>query len=106
MIENNNVFSEFTYDVGKITQEFHVKLKKEAELRKQRPSKVPMLYRDRLEILLKELQPAGIIREMGSDVEMCLLFTNPVIILPKGDTVKLVIDAGFLNSTTDLSNYS
>ena len=106
LIENNDVFSKFTYDVGKITQEFHVKLKKDAELRKQRPSKVPLHYRERLEILLNELQRAGIIRKMGSDVEMGSLFTNPIIILPKGDTVKLVIDARYLNSITDLSNYS
>ena len=106
LIENNDVFSKFTYDVGKITQEFHVKLKKDAELRKQRPSKVPLHYRDRLEILLNELQRAGIIREMGSGVEMGSLSTNPIIILPKGDTVKLVIDARYLNSITDLSNYS
>ena len=106
LIENNDVFSEFTYDVGKITQKFHVKLKKDAELRKQRPFKVPLHCRDRLEILLNELQRAGIIREMGSDVEMGSVFTNPIIILPKGDTVKLVIDARYLNSITDLSNYS
>ena len=81
-------------------------MKKDAELRKQRPSKVPLHYRDRLEILLKELQRAGIIREMGSDLEMGSLFTNPIIILPKGDTVKLAIDARYLNSITDLSNYS
>ena len=68
-------------------------MKKDAELRKQRPSKVPLHYRDRLENLLNELQPAGIIREMGSDVEMSSLFTNPIIILPEWDTVKLVIDA-------------
>ena len=43
---------------------------------------------------------------MGSDVEMGSLFTNPIIILPKGDTVKLVIDARYLNSITNLSNYS
>ena len=89
-----------------MTQDFHVKLIKDAELRKQRPSKVPFHYRDRLEILLNELQRAGIFREMGSDVEMVLLFTNPIIILLKGDTVKLVIDARYLNSITDLSNYS
>ena len=41
LIENNDVFSKFTYDVRKITQQFHVKLKKDAEIRKQRPSKVP-----------------------------------------------------------------
>ena len=43
---------------------------------------------------------------MGSDVEMGSLFTNPIIILPKGDTDKLVIDARYLTSITDLSNYS
>ena len=43
---------------------------------------------------------------MGSDVEMGSLFINPIIILLKGDTVKLVIDARYLNSITDLSNYS
>ena len=64
LIENNDVFSKFTYDVEKITQEFLVKLKKDAELRNQRPSKVPLHYGDRLEILLNEPQRAGIIREM------------------------------------------
>ena len=82
--------------------EFHVKLKKDAELRKQRPSKVPLHYRDRLEILPNELQRAGIIREKGSDVEMGSLFSNPIITLPKGDSVKLMIDARYLNSITDL----
>ena len=81
-------------------------MKKDAELRKQRPSKVPLHYRDQLEVLLNALQRAGIIREMGSDVEVGSLFTNPIIILTKGDTVKLVIDARYLNSITDFSNYS
>ena len=83
LIENNDVFSKFTYDVGKISREFHVKFKKDAELWKQRPSKVPLLYKDRLEILLNELQRAGIIREMGGDVEVGSLYTSPIIILPK-----------------------
>ena len=37
---------------------------------------------------------------MGSE------FINPIIILPKGNIVKLVIDARYLNSITDLSRYS
>ena len=76
-------------------------MKKDDELRKQPPSRVPLHYRDRLEVLLNELQQAGIFRGMGSDVEMGSLFTNPLIILPKGDTVKMVIDARYLNSITD-----
>ena len=43
---------------------------------------------------------------MGSDVELGSLFTNPIIISPKRDTVKLVIDARYLNYTIDLSNYT
>ena len=65
-----------------------------------------MHYRGRIEILLNELQRARIIREIGSDVEMGSLFTNPIIILPKEDTVKLLIDARYLNSITYLSNYT
>ena len=105
-VENNEILSKFTYDVEKITQGFRVNLKKNTELRKQPPSKFRLHYRERLEILLNELQRSGIVRELGSDVEKCSLFTNPIIILPKRDTVKLVIEARYLNSITDLSNYS
>ena len=43
---------------------------------------------------------------MGDDDEMGSLFVNPIILMPKHDYVKLVIDARFLNSVTDLTNYS
>ena len=33
-------------------------------------------------------------------------FINPIIIIPKGNIVKLVIDAKYLNSITDLNRYS
>ena len=106
LVKNKDVFSKFIYDVEKITQEFHVKLDEDAELLKQRPSKVPLQYRDRLENLLSALQRAGVIREMEIDVEMCSLFAIPIIILPKRDTVKLVIDTRYFNSFTGLSKLS
>jgi len=37
--------------------------------------------------------------EMGNE------FINPIIILLKGDTIKIVLDARYLNSVTDLSSY-
>ena len=43
---------------------------------------------------------------MGNDKEMGSEFINQIIILPKGNIVKLVIDARYLNSITDLSRYS
>ena len=43
---------------------------------------------------------------MGGDDELGSLFVNPIILPPKADYVKLVIDARCLNSITDLTNYS
>ena len=106
LVKNNDVSSKVTYDVGRITQEFYVKLTKDDELRKQRPSQIPLHYRVRLELLLNELHRVGIIRELGNDFEMGSFFTNPIIILPKGNTVKLVFDARYLNSNISLLSYS
>ena len=43
---------------------------------------------------------------MGDDTETGSSFINLVIILPKGNIVKLVLDARYLNSITELSKYS
>ena len=43
---------------------------------------------------------------MGDENEMRSLFVNQIILMPKNDYVKLVIDARYLNSVTDLRNYS
>ena len=106
--ENIDVYSCHKYDVGKLRQPFNIPLQKDAKLRKQRPSKVPLQYRDKLNELLKELEENKIIREMGkeNDTEMGTAFINPIIILPKGNLIKIVIDARYLNSITDLTTYS
>ena len=44
-------------------------------------------------------------REMCDDDEMEFLFANPIILMPKKDCVKLVIDARYLNSVTDLTKF-
>ena len=62
--------------------------------------------KEKLEKLLTQLEDADIIREMGDDDEMGSLFLNPIILMPKNDYVKLVIDEKYLNSVTDLTNYS
>ena len=43
-------------DVGKIATPFRIRLKPNAQLIKQHPSKVPIHYRDKLNTLLKELE--------------------------------------------------
>ena len=92
--------------MGKTRQNFHVTLKPNIELKRQRPSKVPLHLKEKVEKLLTQLKEADIIREMGDDDEMGSLFVNPIILMPKNDYVKLAIDARYLNSVTDLTNYS
>ena len=101
-----DIYSRHKFDVGKTRQKFHVTLKPKAELKRQRPSKVPLHLKEKLEKLLTQLKDANIIQEMGGDYEMGSLFVNPIILMPKNDYVELVIDARYLNSVTDLTNYS
>ena len=106
LTKNKDVFSQHKYDVGKIKQRFHVKLLPNSTLTKQRPYKVPIHYQEKLENLLEQLCKTGIIWEMGNDKEMAIEFIKPIIFPRKGNTVKLVIDAQYLNSITNLSRCS
>ena len=106
LIDSRDVYSQHKFDVGKTRQKFHVTLKPNVELKRQRTIKVPLHLKEKLEKFLTQLRDADSIREMGDDHEMGSLFVNPIILMPKRDYVKLVIDARFLNSVTDLTNYS
>ena len=106
LIESKDVYSLHKLDVGRTRQNFHVTLKPNVELKRQRANKVPVHLKDKLENLLTQLKDADIIREMGDDDETGSLFVNPIILMPKDNYVKLVIDARYLNSVTDLTNYS
>ena len=106
LVDARDVYSQHKFDVGKTRQKFHVTLKSNVELKRQRPSKVPLHLMEKLQKLLTQLKDAHIIREMGDDDKMGSLIVNPIILMPKNDYVKLVIDARYLNSVTDLTNYS
>ena len=105
-IDSRDVYSQHKFDIGQTKQKFHVTLKSISELRKQRPSKYPLHIKDKLEKLVGQLQDSGNLREMGDDDELGLLFVHPILLLPEADYVKLVIDARYLNSITNLTNYS
>ena len=97
-------------DVGKISTPFRIRLKPNAQLMTQRPSKVPIHYRDKLNILLEELEKYNIIKQIGSSPQdkpiYGTTYLNPLIIIPKGDTIKCVLDARHLNSNTEQSDES
>ena len=97
-------------DVGKISTPFRIRLKPNAQLMTQRPSKVPIHYRDKLNVLLKELEKYNIIKQIGSSPQdkpiYGTTYLNPPIIIPKADTIKCVLDAPHLNSNTEQSDES
>ena len=74
IIDSREVYSQHKFDIGETKQKFHVTLKPNFELRKQRLSKCPLHLKDKLEKLLGQLQDSGIIREMGDDDELVSLF--------------------------------
>ena len=81
-----------------------------SQLLTQRPSKVPIHYRDKPNVLLKELEKYNIIKQIGSSPQDKPVYgtnyLNPLIIIPKGDTIKCVLDARHLNSNTEQSDES
>ena len=94
----------------KLQLPFRIRLKSNAQPITQRPSKVPIHYRDKLNTLLKELEKYNIIKQIGSSPRDKPVYgttnLNPLIIIPKGDSMKYVLDARHLNSNTEQSDES
>ena len=74
-------------DVGKISTPFRIRPKPNAQLMTQRPSKVPIHYRDKLNVLLKELEKYNVIKQIGSSPQDKPVYgtthLNPLIIIPR-----------------------
>ena len=105
LINNQNCYAKHKNDVGKISTPFRIRIKDNCKLHTQRPSKVPIHYRDRLNKLLLELEKYNIIKQIGSTTDekntIGTTFLNPLIIIPEGDAIKVVLDARHLNSNTN-----
>ena len=56
LIDTRKVYSQQKFDVGKTRQKFHVTSKPNVELKRQRPSKVPLHLRKKLEKLVINLR--------------------------------------------------
>ena len=56
-------------DVGKIATPFRIRLKPNAQLITQRPSKLPINYRDKSNTLLKEIEKHNNIKQIGSSLQ-------------------------------------
>ena len=94
--------------VGKIATPFRIRLKPNAQLPTQLLLKYH--YRDKLNNILRELEKYNIIKQIGSSPQDKPVYgttsLNPLIVIPKGDSIKCVLDARHLNSNTEQSDES
>ena len=98
------VYATCKFDVGKINSPLHLALKPDAVFKKQRSSKVPIHLHDKINRLLDILEQNEIISPVNKDKQpKGNTFINPVFILAKGESLKLVLDARYLNSLIDES---
>ena len=70
LVDARDIYSHHEFDVGKTRQKFLVTLKPNVELKRQRPSKVPLHLKQKLEKLLTQLKDADIFRQTGDDDKM------------------------------------
>ena len=104
LIKYSSVYATSKFDVGKISSSLHLPLKPDAVFKKQRASKVPIHLHDKVNRLLDILEQYNIISPVNKEEQpKGNTFINPVIILAKGESLKNVLDARYLNSLIDES---
>ena len=103
-MEYRNVYATTKFDVGKTKIKLNLPMKKDAVFKKQRVSKVPIHLRDRIQKLLDVLKKYDKTSPVNKEqLSTSNTFKNQVIILQKGDSLKIVLDARYLNSMIDES---
>ena len=104
LIKYSSVYATSKFDVRKISSSLHLPIKPDAVFKKQRTSKVPIHLHDKVNRLLNFLEQHEIISPVKKEEQpRSNTFYNPVIILAKGESLKIVLDARYLNSLIDES---
>ena len=104
LLRYSTVYATLKFDVGNISSSLHLPLKPDAVFKKQRASKVPIHLHDKVNRLLDILEQYEIISPVNKEEQpKGNTFINPVIILAKGESLKIVLDARYFNSIIDES---
>ena len=104
LLKYPTVYATLKFDVGKISSPLHLALKPDASFKKQKASKVPTHLHDKVNRLLDILEQYEIISPVNKEKQLKgNTFINPGIILAKGESLKIVLDARYLNSLIDES---
>ena len=86
MLKYPNIYATSKFNVGKINSPLHLLLKPDAVFKKQRASKVPTHFHDKVNRLLDILEQNEIISPANKEEQpKGNTFINPVIILAKGE---------------------
>ena len=92
------------FDVWKINSPLHLPLKLDAVFKKQRANKVSIHLQDKVNWLFDIIEQYEIISPVNKEEQpKGNTFINPVIILADGESLKIVLDARYLNSLIDES---
>ena len=82
LVNNKDCYAKHKNDVGLISTPFRIRLKEDCQLKTQRPTKIPIHYREKLNKLLIELEKHNIIKQIGSTPEekqnIGTTFLNPI----------------------------
>ena len=104
ILDYRQVYATTKFDVGKTKVKLNLPIKKDANFKKQRISKVPIHLRERIQKLLDVLKKYDIVSPVNKEqLSTGNTFTNPVIIIRKGESLKIVLDARYFNSMIDES---
>ena len=98
LLKYPTVYPTSNFNVGKVNSPLHLPLKPDAVFKKQRASKEPIHLKDKVNILLDVLKQYEIISQVIKEEQLKEnIFVNPVIILVKDESLKVVLDAKYLN---------
>ena len=104
LLKYPKVYATSKFDIGKISSPLHLPLKPDAVFKKQRASKVPIHLHDKVNRLLDILEQYEIKSPLNKEEKpKANTFINPFIILAKTESLKIVLDARYLNSLIDKS---
>ena len=93
------VYATSKFDVGEVNSPLHLSLKLDAIIKKQRSSKISMHLQYKVNRLLDIQEQYEFYSPVNKEEQPKRnTFINPVIILAKGESVKVVLDTRYLNS--------
>ena len=102
LLKYPKIYATSKFDVGKVVSPLHLPLNIDAVFKKQRPNKVQIHINDKVNRLLDILEQYEIISPVNKEEQAKgNTFINPVIILAKGESLKTVLDAIYVNSLID-----